>query len=95
MKNASNVTLFVLCVFLLMNFVKTNNQSCEISHQVIENYTKNLQHRAPSKKPLQITCCRSGDPNNPSAFGARCVSGQQNCTENACPEGTSECGDKD
>ncbi len=91
MKKTINYLLLTAIVLLLMNFILSTKNSHLVSKSAIEEYCYSLKGLAPSKHPLQMTCCRTGSSTT-SSYGARCTSGQQNCVENDCPSGSSECG---
>jgi hypothetical protein len=59
----------------------------------VQEYSRTWKKDAPGEKtPLQMECCNSADPDTPTAYGARCASGNSSCVANPCPEGTKECG---
>lgn len=92
MKNKVFIVAFALA-FVLTSFLISKRDYVLVSNAAINQYNLSLNHLAPSKTPLQMDCCRPGG-SRPSSYGARCAAGQQNCFENDCPGGTSECEDR-
>jgi hypothetical protein len=81
---------FFILIFLLPAFVPTDDFVLT-QNELVTFTTKKINQ--PTLKPLQMDCCRTGQY-IPSAYGARCTSGNSPCVANPCPEGTSECGNK-